>query len=248
MVGNHNIPASMSLKKIGVKAEKIFPWDWPHAHTPNQYAPKSLPHEGTPSIVFAGQLLESKGVADCIEAAALLKKKRVDFHWKFLGGGPFEDAAKERIQQLGLQDHVEVTGQRPHNDVIEAVKTATISVIPSHHAYPEGLPMAIYEALATRTPIIISDHPMFRMFFETTPAAIMVAEKSPARIAHAIKSLLSDPEKYAAASEATGVLWNSVKCDVTWGTLIERWIDSPRRPAQSIMRHSLEARCKKDAA
>jgi|GEM_PF-5930910 len=29
-------------------------------------------------------------------------------------------------------------------------------------------------------------------------------------------------------------------CDLTWTTLVQRWIDSPRRPAQSIMNKSLD--------
>ena len=35
-------------------------------------------------------------------------------------------------------------------------------VVPSQHAYPEGLPMTIYDAYCSRSPLIASDHPMFR--------------------------------------------------------------------------------------
>ena len=37
-----------------------------------------------------------------------------------------------------------------------------IVIVPSRHDYPEGLPMTIYEALAMRTPLVVSDHPMIK--------------------------------------------------------------------------------------
>lgn len=241
MVGNHNIPASLSLKKIGVKPEKIFPWDWPHEHTPDKYAVKECPKEKAP-LLFVGQISEAKGVGDCLDAAAILKKEGVDFHWRFIGGGDFEERARKRVKDEGLSNCVEIAGKQSHDAVIAATKAAAVSIVPSRHIYPEGLPMTIYEALATRTPLVLSNHPMFRSFFSNTPAAQMVEEKSPDAIAASIKSLLSDEAQYTAASEATGALWHKVRVDVTWGTLIERWIDSPRRPAQSIMNKSLLAR------
>ncbi len=241
MVGNHNIPASLSLRRIGVKAEKIFPWDWPHQHTPGDNPPKRLP-QGPAQILFVGQMLEGKGVGDCIDAAAALRAEGSDCRWTLLGDGAFRETAAARIKAAGLGHVVELMGRQSHHLAVEAAKAATISVVPSRHDYPEGLPMAIYEALAARTPLVVSDHPMFRMHFRNAQAAAMVRERAPGEIAAAIRRYLSDPEGYAAASEATGALWREISCNVTWGTLIERWLDSPRRPAQSIMRHSLTAR------
>ncbi len=241
IVGNHNIPASMSLRRIGVKADKIFPWDWPHEHKPEDFPPKRLP-AGPAQILYVGQILEGKGVGDCIDAAARLEADGVPCRWSLLGDGPYRESAEARVRSAGLGHIVELMGRQSHGVAVRASGGATLCVVPSRHDYPEGLPMAIYEALATRTPMIVSDHPMFRMHFRKTPAATMVPQRAPDRIAAAIKEYLSSPERYAAASQATAALWSSIKCDMTWGTLIERWIDSPRRPAQSIVRYSLKAR------
>ena len=241
MVGNHNIPASLSLKKIGVKPSKVFPWDWPHEHTPDKYPVKTVP-DGKKSILYVGQMIEDKGVGECLDAASALKRDGIDFKWTFIGAGSFEKTARARVEEAGLTDTVEILGRRPHSAVLQATKDAAVSVVPSRHIYPEGLPMTIYEGLATRTPLVLSDHPMFKMFFMNTPAVKMIPERAPEQLANAIKKLLTDKAAYAEATQATGDLWRGIVCETTWGMLIDRWIDSPRRPAQSIMRYSLEAR------
>lgn len=40
-VGNHGVTASQSLQSIGVNPDKIIPWDWPHAVTPDLYTQKA---------------------------------------------------------------------------------------------------------------------------------------------------------------------------------------------------------------
>ncbi len=226
MAANHNVPASLSLAKIGVHPSKIFPWDWPHAHRPQDFRVKSL---GTalPKIVSIGVVSKSKGASDCIDAAHLLQQQGVAFHWRIIGAGPYENEAKAKVLSLSLNDRVTLTGLKPHDEVIAELEAATISVVASRHAFPEGLPMTIYETLATRTPLILSDHPMFQMFFNNSDGAIMIPEKSPQAIAAAISRLLADPKAYEFHSEATAALWERIKCDLSWGKLVETWLQDP---------------------
>ena len=100
--------------------------------------------------------------------------------------------------------------------------------------------MTIYESLATRTPLAISDHPMFQLYLKDTPAARMVSEKDPTALAHAIQHLLEDKEAYQAASDATEALWNRIKCDLTWGRLLEAWLDEDESHLNDICKYTLE--------
>jgi glycosyltransferase involved in cell wall biosynthesis len=233
MVTNHNVPASLSLKAIGVSPAKIFPWDWPHELRPEDHPIKRLNQE-PPEIVTIGVVSEPKGAGDCIEAANILKREGRIFKWRIIGAGPYEAEAKRQVEVRGLQDLVEFTGLLPHDDVISQLHAATISVVASRHAFPEGLPMTIYETLATRTPLVLSDHPMFQMFFKDQQGAVMAPEKSPPALAKAIASLLDDAQTYEAHSIATGALWARVKSDLSWGELVTTWIDDPKTAPEKL--------------
>lgn len=238
-VGNHNVPSCLSLKRIGVAEEKIFPWDWPHALRPENHRAKAL-KEGEPAkLVFVGSLASAKGVGDCIKAGRILKSNGVPFLMTLIGGGDFTDQAQSMISEFGLSDEIVLAGKLPHDAVVSALQSATLSMAPSWHDYPEGLPMTIYEALATRTPLALSDHPMFQLYFAETPAARMAPEKNPAALAAAITALITDPGAYAAASDATQALWNQIKCDLTWGALIEGWLDETAGGLACIEAHNL---------
>jgi len=240
-VGNHNVPSCLSLKRIGVDADKIYPWDWPHELRPEAHPAKRL-HPARIKLVFVGSLTASKGVGDCIEAARILKTEGLAFEMALAGGGDFTDQAKALIDRHGLADQVRLTGRLSHDQVIDLLAGATLSMAASWHDYPEGLPMTIYEALATRTPLALSDHPMFQLYFRETPAARMAPEKNPAALAAAIKSLIADPQTYAAASAATGALWNHIKCDLTWGMLINAWLGEDGANLEDIRHERLSAR------
>ncbi len=222
-IGNHNIPSCLSLQRIGAPAGKIYPWDWPHALRPEDNPAKTLPR-GPAKLVFVGSLASAKGVGECIKAAAILAERGVAFQMTLIGSGSFSAEAARLIRSLGLADKVALAGKLSHDEVVAQLREATLALAPSHHAYPEGLPMTIYEALATRTPLALSDHPMFRLYFENTPAARMAPQKNPEALAAAIAELLANPGVYQRASQATQALWNRVKCDLTWGMLIDAWL------------------------
>lgn len=161
-IGNHGINSCLSLKKIGVKSSKIIPWDWPSTVTPDLFTQKTLPvGKSTWDIVYIGSITESKGVGDVIEAVAKLKAKNLSMNLKIAGGGEIEKFIKQ-AKQLQVEDRVQFLGLLENNRVVHLMREADLVVIPSRHAYAEGVPMTIYEALCSRTPIIASDHPMFQ--------------------------------------------------------------------------------------
>ena len=44
---------------------------------------------------------------------------------------------------------------------LSALAAATLVCVPSRHEFPEGFPQTLTEALAARTPVVASDHPVF---------------------------------------------------------------------------------------
>lgn len=238
-IGNHNVPASLSLRAIGVRPEKIYPWDWPPALSPEGRQPKRL-GEGPVRLVFVGSMTLAKGPGDCIAAAKILKDAGVDFTMTLIGGGPYEATARLLAVELSVEDRVEITGPQPHDAAVTALGEATLSLVMTHHDYAEGLPMTIYESLATRTPIVMSDHPMFRHYFAAASCVQLTAQQSPRALAQAVIAWLSEPERYNRASIAAAGLWENIQCDLKWGQLLEAWLDNPDAPETALRGHALQ--------
>lgn len=228
-VGNNNIAASISLAQIGVKAEKIIPWEWDIDLNPNFFSPKILPtNKDIPwQLLYVGKVNESKGVGDVLEAIVKLKAKGLSIKLKVAGEGNIENF-KLRVRQLKIEDSVDFLGLIPNKEVIPLMRETDIVLVPTRHEYPEGFPKTIVQALCSRTPIVASDHPMFRStLIHQTNAMIFPASDSVA-LTLCVEKLLSDSELYNSLSIESYKTWESLQIPVKWQDLINRWLfDSP---------------------
>ena len=239
-VGNHGINASRSLRRMGVMASKIVPWDWPHEVSPHQAPAKPAPAASAWTVFFVGLLVESKGVGDVIQAVRLLKDQGVEVHLDCAGRG---DTARfaALADRLGIAAQVRFLGMLPHAEVVPAMRRADLVVIASRHDYPEGFPMTVYEALSSRTPIIASDHPMYAPHLASTRAAVVFAAADPAAIARSVKALMADPAAYESLSIAAADAWDKLQLPVTWGELLTEWLrDHPAGP-YAPLKHALSS-------
>lgn len=227
-VGNHGINSSLSLQHIGLNPQKIIPWDWPAVITPSAYLPKS--HVASPervNLFFAGSISEAKGIGDVLRAIPLLKQRGLDVQLKAAGKGDIAGFEQE-AQQLGIASNVNFLGLVPHHDIVKLMREADIIVIPSRHAYPEGLPMTVYEGFCSRTPIVASDHPMFKGKLQHEMNAMIFSEGNVEALAACVARLCSQPELYQQLSAASAEAWEKLQIQVKWGDLLERWlVDSP---------------------
>jgi glycosyltransferase involved in cell wall biosynthesis len=121
------------------------------------------------------------------------------------------------------------------------MREADAVVIPSRHDYPEGLPLTIYEALAARTPIIASDHPMFRGALAHERSAIIFAASDTAALASAIQRLAGDSALYAMLSANSEAAWNALQLPVSWGDLLEKWVFDEPAERQWLWEHRLSS-------
>jgi glycosyltransferase involved in cell wall biosynthesis len=237
-VSNHNINACKDLIRIGVDPRKIVPWDWPPIIRPETFEPKLLPIEARAcKLAFVGSLSRSKGLDDAIDAVAALRGRGHNINLTVIGFGDLGAYSRLALEK-GVADIVQLEGRQTHRRVLELMRSADLVLVPSHHDYPEGLPMVLYEALATRTPLICSDHPMFvgRISEE---AAIMVPEKRPTAIVEAIGRVLNDPDLYRRMSVATLEAWNRIQCPVRWGELIEHLLHAKPEDERWLADHSM---------
>ena len=102
-------------------------------------------------------------------------------------------------------------------------------LVPSHWAYPEGLPMTLYEALCTRTPLLTSDHPMFSLKIRDRDNALVFPERNPEAFAKCIDDLASSPQLYTELSIAAGKAAQGYLCPLKYDRLISAFLTTTER-------------------
>lgn len=231
-VANHNLAASWDLVRIGVAPRKILPYDWPALIFAEDNTAKQPPASGRPlHLLYVGQVIEAKGVGDAIRALPILDAQGVAANLTIIGSGATA-AFADLAASLSLDaDRVVLRGKQPHGAVLEAMRSHDAVLVPSHHAYPEGLPMTLYESLCSRTPLIVSNHPMFALRFRDGDTALIHRERDPASLAAQIVRLARDPALYAALSERSAAAAKAFLCPLKWDKLISAFL-SPDMQAE----------------
>lgn len=103
------------------------------------------------NIVYAGRAHPDKGVMDWIEALLALRQTDVPYVATWYGDGPELEAARRRVQDLGLSDRVHFPGRSDDREsLMRALQMADIFLF--CHKTPES-PRCLIEALISGTPI-----------------------------------------------------------------------------------------------
>lgn len=104
-------------------------------------------------VLFAGRLVDLKGVRLALEAFARLAARAPEATLVFVGEGEQRAALEQRAAELGLTDRVEITGHRPRAEVLERMARSQVFLFPSF----EGAGMVVVEAMAAGNPVVCLD-------------------------------------------------------------------------------------------
>lgn len=223
-VANHNIAASLDLQRIGVHADKILPFDWPAELSPEDYPPKEAIDRSSPlRLLYVGAISQAKGAGDAIEAVAALTGDQIDCQLSLIGGGEIENF-RAMAARKGLGDRVEFAGLLSHPQVITAMRQADIVLVPSRPEYPEGLPMTLYEAMCVRTPLVTSDHPMFKLRIRDGENALIFKAGDATAMAAAIRRLMEQPGLYPRISQQQAAAADGYLCPLKWHDLLSGFL------------------------
>jgi glycosyltransferase involved in cell wall biosynthesis len=237
LVANHGINAARDLVSLGVSAGKVLAWDFPHGRSPDDFAPKRLSGAAPRRLLYAGSIVRSKGVGELIRAVVHLAP-RCDVRLGIAGAGRV-DTYRKLAERLGVSDRVDFLGLVPNADVLRLMQEADAVVVPSRHSFPEGLPLTLYEALTSRTPVIASDHPMFRGHLRDGESALVFPAGEARALAACVERLFGDPALYEKLSLGSAETWHRMQCPVKWGAMIERWVRSEPADREWLTAHTL---------
>ncbi len=164
---------------------------------------RTAPDDGRFRLLFVGNLLERKGVADLLRAFSSPALQERDMELTMAGGGPV-DSYRAMAAQLGIADRVTFTGWVSQDDARALMVNADALVLP---AYDEGLPLVILEALASGTPVICTPVGSIPEVLDHGTTALFVAPGDEAGIAAAIATLKDQPELGRALSVQGAALY-----------------------------------------
>jgi glycosyltransferase involved in cell wall biosynthesis len=158
---------------------------------------------GPLQFLSVGRLVEKKGFDRLIAALTLLPID-LDWHWTHIGGGDLKQALKAQAEKSGVLDRITWRGACDQPEVIAAMRTADIFILPSRIADDgdrDGLPNVLMEAASQKLPIISTDVSAIPEFIDTGTHGLLVQD-DPTELAAAIITLASDPEKRIGYAEA----------------------------------------------
>lgn len=150
-----------------------------------------------PVALYAGRLHEAKGLADLVNAWAIVSERRPDARLWLAGEGPLRDALFRQVADLGLDGRVVLCGA--FDAVDELLAAADTFVLPS---YEEGMSLALLEAMAAGVPVIASDIPANRELIEPDRNGLLVPTRDPNALGTAILRLWDGPAFAKSLAEA----------------------------------------------
>ncbi len=167
---------TMVIPGSGVDTERFVPMP-----------PASTGHGGGNPFrfLFSGRLLVSKGIADFIEAARLVKAKYPETAFAVIGEHDPDNPifiGLADLQRAVSDGTIEYQGRV--SDVLPMLHSSDCVVLPSY--YREGVPRALLEAAAAGKPLIVADSVGTREPLEDGKNGYLVPPRDPRSLADAM--------------------------------------------------------------
>lgn len=174
------------------------------------------------TVVFAGHVVETKGVFELVEAC----RNICDVKVIILGKVATEDIKKKLLKVGGNNSSkwLNISGNKPLGDVIREMLTCSVFVLPS---YSEGFPNVILESMACGCPIVatpVGAIPEMLAVDSEKPCGVCVPIKNVDALRNAIVESLNDFEKAAEMGRnAKKRVYEQYTMSKVWEQLVMIW-------------------------
>lgn len=148
---------------------------------------QSIPEDGK-IVLLVSRFIKEKGVYDLIEAIPLIARDHKNVYFLFAGEGPERNRMETICKEKGIENMVRFTGHIQSNILIHAYSCADIFVLPTFH--PEGMPMAILEALAAGLPIVATPYGAIPDIIKDGVNGFLIEPHAPEQISEKLGLLL----------------------------------------------------------
>lgn len=215
-------PACASMVEYGLDASKVFPYESGGARQPKDYPVKQRAEGERCRLVFAARMIADKGPEDVIDAVALLRARGIPAEAILFGDGPVLEQVRARAASLPA-GVIATPGQVSNEVLFDAYRSCSFACVPTRPGFIEGMPMALTEALASRTPVIASDCKVFQTAFRDGEGVRLFRATDATHLADVVAALWHDPVAYQALSSSTAAAFARVDSGRTFVDVIAQW-------------------------
>ena len=163
LVAVSNFTRNYLIEQFGIAEQKITLIS--NGVDLNQFAPSEKPldltkkHDlqGKQVLLTVGRLIPRKGIDKTIEALPSILEQAPDTHYLIVGIGPYEEALKNKVTELGLENHVSFAGRVATEDLSRYYQLCDIFIMPNRtmpDGDTEGFGLVFLEANACGKPVI----------------------------------------------------------------------------------------------
>jgi len=158
-------------------------------------------------LVYRGGLSERAGTLVLLSAIRELRCRGLNPRLLLFG---YADSRVDRvklrdhIQNLGLADNVVLKGRVDHSQMAAMLSLGRISVCPLLEIpkFRNNIPVKVFESWACGMPVVCSDLPPIRPFFQGRKYGLLVKPGSAQALADGLEHLLKNPDEMARMGEA----------------------------------------------
>ncbi len=146
------------------------------------------------NLLFVGRVMPHKNQMALVETMAeLLRLGNSPVHLNIVGGftvPEYQQQLAARIEELGLQDAISVTGKVDDQTLIDMYRHSDLFVCMSKH---EGFGMPLIEAMVHGVPVLAYDAPRSNVAHTLAGAGLLLEDCDPRICAATIRQLMDNP-------------------------------------------------------
>lgn len=198
MIRRRFIPAErIELLRYGVPLADFKPAD--SARVAEERRRWGIP-DAARVVGTVGRLDEQKGLRYLLAAAPAVLAEHPDTVFLLIGDGPLLGELMRQGEELGIADRLVFAGHA--SDVPLMISLLDVQVFPSLW---EGTPLALFEAMSMRRPIVSTDVDGLGEVLRDGDTALLVRPRDPAALARALCRVLGNGELAGALAERAEV-------------------------------------------
>lgn len=146
-----------------------------------------------PRILYAGNLVASKGVDVLIEAVARLRERGIECELRILGNGPQREALGDLAERRGIAGAVTFSPFLPQSAMPAEYGRSTVTVLPTR-GNAEGLGLTLVEALLAGSAVVGTPAGGIPEVVIDGETGLIARDGDAAELAQRLERLISDPE------------------------------------------------------